>query len=164
MSVTNLRQLFEHELKDIYFAEHKLVEALEQLAEEAVRPEARKAFQAHQKETRQQIKRLDRVFKALGEPPEPQTCPGIEGLLKEKLAFSKEKPSPELLAFYNLGAGAKTERYEITAYEGLIELAESLALPDAAELLRENLAEEEAALAKLQELSKNYDKAPLQGA
>jgi len=164
MSMTSLRDLFEHELKDIYYAEHKLVAALGQLATEAISPEANKAFTAHQMETEGHIQRLDKVFKAFGEPPKAETCPGIEGLLKEKQTFSKEKPSAEILAFYNLGAAAKTERYEITAYEGLIDLATSLGLTDAARLLRENLAEEEAALKKVQDLAKSFDKAPLQRA
>jgi len=60
------------------------------------------------------------------EKPTRETCPGIDGLLKEKKAFAKEKPSDEILDFYNLGAAQKTERYEITAYENLIDMADAL--------------------------------------
>jgi ferritin-like metal-binding protein YciE len=59
--------------------------------------EIKKAFQSHRKETQGHIKRLDQVFKSLGEKPAREACPGIDGLLKEKKAFAKEKPSDEIL-------------------------------------------------------------------
>ena len=55
----------------------------------------------------------------------------------------REKPSDELLEFYNIGAAQKTERYEITAYEGLVDMADKLGMTDAVELLEQNLQEEE---------------------
>jgi ferritin-like metal-binding protein YciE len=79
-------------------------------------------------------------------------------LLKEKKAFSKEKPSDEILDFYNLGAAQKTERYEITAYETLIEMAEAMGRPPIVALLEENLHEEEVALQKLKGLADGVDK------
>ena len=102
------------------------MEALQTLADESSDGEIKKAFQSHRKETQGHIKRLDQVFKSLGEKPTPETCPGIDGLLKEKKAFAKEKPSDEILDFYNLGAAQKTERYEITAYETSSEMAGAL--------------------------------------
>lgn len=158
MAVKTLSELFEHELKDIYYAEHRLVEALTQLAEETKHREIKRAYTTHKKETQGQIKRLKQVFKLIGEAPEPEKCPGIEGLLKEKQNFvKKEKPSQEILDYYNLGAASKTERYEITAYEGLIEIAQLLGIDRAAELLGENLQEEQATLDKLKALSEGYD-------
>jgi len=104
MSITTLSELFDHELKDIYYAEHQLVEALQTLADESCDGQIKKAFQTHRKETQGHIKRLEQVFKSLGEKPTRETCPGIDGLLKEKKAFAKEKPSEAILDFYNLGA------------------------------------------------------------
>jgi ferritin-like metal-binding protein YciE len=149
MSMTTLSELFDHELKDIYYAEHQLVEALQTLADESSDGEIKKAFQSHRKETQGHVKRLDHVFTSLGEKPTRETCAGIDGLLKEKKAFAKEKPSEAILDFYNLGAAQKAERYEITAYETLIELAETLRHPAIVMQLKANLQEEEAALRKL---------------
>ena len=163
MSMTTLNDLFDHELKDIYYAEHQLVEALQTLADESSDGEIKKAFQSHRKETQGQIKRLDQVFKSLGEKPESETCPGIDGLLKEKKAFAKEKPSDEILDFYNLGAAQKTERYEITAYENLIEMAEALGRSEIVAQLEANLQEEETALQKLKGLAEVADKGALVG-
>jgi ferritin-like metal-binding protein YciE len=69
----------------------------------------------------------------------------------------REKPVHELLEFYNIGAAQKVERYEITAYENLIDMAEKLGLGDAVELLEQNLQEEEATLNKLKALASEFD-------
>jgi len=157
MAMESIEELYEHELKDMLGAEHSLLDALEQMASESSDREIKKAYTQHRKETQGQIKRLEKIFKALGRKPEVETCPGIEGLIKEKKAFMREKPTEELLEFYNLGAGQKAERYEITAYENLIDMAEKLSMPDAVELLEENLQEEEAALNKLKTIASEFE-------
>jgi ferritin-like metal-binding protein YciE len=157
MAMQTIEELFEHELKDMYSAEHSLLDALEQMAGESSDRDIRKAFTQHRKETQGQIKRLDRVFKTLGQKPEAETCPGIEGLIKEKKVFMREKPSPELLEFYNIGAAQKTERYEITAYENLIDMADKLGMADVVQLLEQNLEEEEATLNKLKAIASEFD-------
>lgn len=157
MAMQTIEELFEHELKDIYGAEHSLLEALEQMANESADREIKRAFTQHRKETQAQIKRLEKIFKTLGQKPEPETCPGIEGLIKEKKTFLRERPSPELLEFYNIGAGQKVERYEITAYENLIDMADKLGMGDAVELLEQNLQEEETALNKLKAIASEFD-------
>ena len=157
MAMQTIEELFEHELKDIYSAEHSLLAALEQMASESSDREIKKAYTQHRKETQAQIKRLEKVFKSLGRKPAAETCAGIEGLLKEKKLFMREKPSPELLEYFNIGAGQKAERYEITAYEGLIDMADKLGLKDAVELLEQTLQEEEAALNKLKMIASEFD-------
>jgi ferritin-like metal-binding protein YciE len=161
MSMTTLNELFDHQLKDIYYAEHQLVEALQTLADESFDEDIKKAFQSHRRETQGHIKRLNQVFKSLGEKAIGETCPGIDGLLKEKKAFAKERPSDEVLDFYNLGAAQKTERYEITAYETLIEMADALGRSAIVMQLEANLLEEEAALQKLKGLAADVNKQPL---
>jgi ferritin-like metal-binding protein YciE len=157
MAMETIEELFEHELTDIYSGETSLLDALEQMASESSDREIKRAFTQHRKETQGQIKRLEKVFKALGRKAEAGTCAGIEGLIKEKKIFMREKPSPELLEFYNIGAAQKTERYEITAYESLIDMADKLDLPDAVELLEQNLQEEEATLNKLKAIASEFD-------
>ena len=157
MAMETIEELFEHELKDMYGAEHALLAALEQMAGESSDREIRKAYTQHRRETQGQIKRLDKIFKMLGQKPQQDTCPGIDGLIKEKKALMREKPSPELLEFYNVGASQKVERYEITAYENLIDMAEKLALTDAVEFLEQNLQEEETALNKLKAIASEFD-------
>src|SRR5215204_2975400 len=157
MAMQTIEELFEHELKDIYSAEHALLDALEQMASESSDREIKKGFVQHRKETQAQIKRIEKIYKSLGQKPEVGTCPGMEGLIKEKKVFMRERPSEELLEFYNIGASQKVERYEITAYETLIDMAEKLGMTDAVELLEQNLQEEEMTLNKLKAIASEFD-------
>src|SRR5688500_17822997 len=109
MAMQTIEELFEHELKDIYAGEVALLDALEQMADESSDREIRRAFTQHRKETQAQIKRLDRIYKTLGQKAEKGACPGIEGLIKEKKLFARERPSAELLEFFNIGASQKVE-------------------------------------------------------
>lgn len=148
------REFFLHELKDMLDCENRLVEALDEMANESSRPELKKGFEMHRKQTEGQARRLEQVFRELGEEPESQDCHGISGLEKEKETFMDEDPSEELIDIFNVGAGVKTERYEISSYESLIHLAQELRLNKAVQLLRQNLREEEQTLKKLQGFSK----------
>jgi ferritin-like metal-binding protein YciE len=157
MGMESIEELFEHELKDILGGEQSLLDALEQMAQESSDREIRKAYIQHRKETQGQIKRLEKIFKSLGQKAEAETCAGIEGLIKEKKVFMREKPTEELLEFFNIGAAQKVERYEITSYENLIDMADKLGMSDAVELLEQNLQEEEAALNKLKAIASEFD-------
>jgi ferritin-like metal-binding protein YciE len=157
MAMHTVEDLFEHELNDIYAGEQSLVDALEEMAGESVDREIKKGFTQHRKETQGHVKRLEKVFKLIGRKPDSTSCPGIEGLLKEKKTFMRERPTEELVEFFNVGAGQKVERYEITAYESLIDMADKLGFTDAVELLEQNLHEEEATLNKLKMIASEYD-------
>jgi ferritin-like metal-binding protein YciE len=157
MAVSTIEELFEHELKDIYGGETSLLAALEQMAAESEDREIKKAFQQHRKETQGQLKRIEKVFKILGKKAEAEACAGIEGLIKEKKTFMKERPTEDLLEFYNIGAAQKVERYEITSYENLIDMADKLGLAEAVELLEQNLQEEESTLNKLKAVASEFD-------
>jgi len=82
-------ELFLHELGDMLDAEKKLVEALGEQAEESSRPEVKKAFEMHQRQTEGQVERLQRVFEELGESPDESECKGIKGLKEEHDAFKE---------------------------------------------------------------------------
>jgi ferritin-like metal-binding protein YciE len=157
MAMESIEELFEHELKDILGGEQALLDALEQMSRESSDRDIRRAYSQHRKETQGQIKRLEKIFRSLGQTPEANSCAGIEGLIKEKKQFMREKPTHELREFFNIGAAQKVERYEITAYEHLIDMADKLGLADAVELLEENLQEEEAALNKLKAMASEFD-------
>ncbi len=157
MAVETLQELFEHELKDCFGAENKVLGGLAEMIGETKDREIKQALQDHKKETQEQVRRLKQIYKLCGIKTGGESCPGMEGLIREKKAFNKAKPSPKLLGFYNLGAGEKIERYEITAYEGLIDMAEKLQMPEAVELLSQSLQEEQRMLDRLHEFSQNFD-------
>jgi ferritin-like metal-binding protein YciE len=83
--------------------------------------------------------------------------PWSRGSDQGKKLFMREKPSGELLEFYNIGAAQKVERYEITAYESLVDMAEKLGMSDVVDLLEQNLQEEETALNRLKAIASEFD-------
>ena len=149
------RELFLHELGDVLYAERTLVKALPKLQEEASDEELTQGFADHLEETRQHVKNLEQAFEALGEQVKAEKCPGIEGLKKEHDDFvANESPTQEVLDAFLTGAGARTEHYEIAAYEGLVIMADAMGEDEVAKLLSENLDDEKAALRKIQNIGK----------
>jgi ferritin-like metal-binding protein YciE len=147
-------ELFVHGLNDILDAEQQLVGALKQLASDSSREDLKKAFESHRVETEGHVKRLQQCFELLKEAPERTECLGVRGLIAEKKAFSKENPSEDLIDVFNVGAGIKSETYEICEYESLIDMAKGMKHTQVAKLLTQNLKEEQAALKKLEGFSK----------
>ncbi|WP_436346114.1 ferritin-like domain-containing protein [Natronorubrum sp. FCH18a] len=157
MSMDTIQDLFEHGLEDIYHAEHQLLDALDDLEQNTEREEIAQAFSEHREETEGQINRLEEVFEMFGEPPEKEECEGIEGLIQEYEEFTAEEPSQEVMDYHNMAAAEKTEHYEIAAYGNLIPLADQLGLDEGADLLEENLREEQDALEELTELTEQFE-------
>ncbi len=150
MSISAARDLFLHERSDAYGAENIVLKALPVMARGVDNEALAEALKEHEKETTEQIRNLDEVFKLLGEKPEQLVCHGAEGLKKEYDAFVKEKPSKDVLTLFTAGAAGTTEHYEIQSYSGLVDMAK---------LLEENLEQEEAMAKKAESLEKKLGKA-----
>jgi ferritin-like metal-binding protein YciE len=157
MTVSSLRDLFVHDLEDIYYAESELLGALSELAEQTSDERIADAFREHREETEGQIERLDEVFGMLDMEPEREECEGIEGLLEEHEELLEMDPDPKVLDVHNLVAAQKTEHYEIAAYGNLALIADRLGMDEAGDLLHENLQEEKDALEKLSSLTEEFD-------
>jgi ferritin-like metal-binding protein YciE len=131
----NLRELFHDALKDIYFAEKKILTALPKMAKAAHSEELKEAFQKHESETEAHVERLDKIFTELDETPHGKTCDAIVGIIEEGDEVMKEyKGSPALDAGL-LAAAQAVEHYEISRYGTLKTWAQELGLEEAAELL-----------------------------
>jgi len=148
-----LDELFHDTLKDIYYAEKKILSALPKMAKAAESDDLRAAFEKHRDETEEQISRLEQVFEAIDAKPQGKKCAAIEGILDEGQEIMKEyKGSPALDAGL-LAAAQAVEHYEISRYGTLRTWVEELGLEDVAKLLEETLREEEATDEKLTELA-----------
>ncbi len=153
--MTTPKQLFVHELQDMYYAEKQLTRVLPRLASEANDGELTRAFKSHLKETERQIENLEKVFKSIGEPAQGKTCPGIDGIKKEHDEFMQEHSTTPVLAdVFLTGSAARTEHYEIAAYTSLIEQARALGERDSVKLLQANLKQEKDAARKVETISK----------
>ncbi|HSK15858.1 MAG TPA: DUF892 family protein [Gaiellaceae bacterium] len=153
-TLTTPRDLFLHELGDILYVEQKLAdEVLPKLVGEVQDAELRKGFERHLDQTKGHVTNVEQVFDALGEKPEPEECIGFQGLKKEHDQLLDEASS-DLVDLVDSGAAARTEHYEIAAYETLIAMARSLGEKEAVGLLEENLKEEKEALREVESRAK----------
>ena len=136
-----LSDLFHDTLKDIYFAEKKIMSALPKMAKAAQSDELRAAFEKHLEETEGQVDRLEAVFEEIGETPRGKTCDAIMGILDEgKEIMSEYKGAPALDAGL-LAAAQAVEHYEISRYGTIITWADELGLKKASQLLKETMGE-----------------------
>jgi ferritin-like metal-binding protein YciE len=153
--MTSPKQLFVHELQDVYYAEKTLTNVLPKLAAEASDRELTRAFESHLKETQKHVANLEKVFKNVGESAQAQPCPGIDGIKREHDDFKREHQTTQTLSDVFLTSSAsRTEHYEIAAYTSLIEKARVLGERDSVKLLQENLKQEKEALKKVETIGK----------
>ena len=152
-SSKNLQDLFHETLKDIYFAEKKILASLPKMAKAAHDSDLRAAFEKHEHETEGQVERLEKVFTLIEQPVRGKTCEAVNGIAEEAKDIMKEfKDSPALDAGLIASAQA-VEHYEISRYGTLKAWAEELGLEEAAGLLEETLQEEKKTDHALNELA-----------
>lgn len=147
--MTRPRELFLHELRDIYYVEQQLVKMLPKLAREAKDAELKRGFQQHLRQTERHVRNVQAAFKQLGVRPSGEDCPGFDGLKEEHDEFMKENPSADVRDMFLTGAASRTEHYEIAAYTGLVAMARALGEKKVATLLEKNLADEKETLRKV---------------
>lgn len=142
MKSKNLDVLFHETLKDIYYAERKILRALPKLARGTQSSELRAAFEKHEEETQIHVERLQQVFDAIGKPARGKTCPAIDGIIEEgEEALQSFADSPALDASL-IAAAQAVEHYEIARYGTLLRWAQVMGNKDAAKLLEQTLQEE----------------------
>jgi ferritin-like metal-binding protein YciE len=149
----SLGELFEHEIQDLYDAEHRLTEALPKMAEKASCADLQKAFKSHLRETEQQVRRLEKVFEHLGKEPKRVTCDAMVGLIKEGQSVLDAKGDKDVLDAALIAAAQRVEHYEISGYGTARAFAQRLGNTEIADLLQETLDEEKSADEKLNEIA-----------
>ena len=142
MKIESMEDLLVHELQDLRSAETQLVEALPKMAQAASAASLKKAFDAHLKQTKTQITRLDKALEHMGKGPGNIKCKGMEGLVKEGDEAIKDVTDPQTLDAALIGAAQRVEHYEIAGYGTARAHAEELGLTEIADLLQLTLDEE----------------------
>jgi ferritin-like metal-binding protein YciE len=151
--IKDMDDLFVHQLKDIYYAENRIVSALPKMIDKATAPELKQGFSTHLKETKTQIQRLDRVFDLHGVSVDSVKCPAIDGIIKEADEVAAEITDKRVLDAALIAAAQAVEHYEITRYGTLIAWAKELGADECAVLLSQTLEEERATDQKLTRLA-----------
>ncbi|KAA0130165.1 ferritin-like domain-containing protein [Chryseobacterium sp. SN22] len=157
MKSAPLYKFFVSALKDIYFAENAIIDALEKMQEAATTEELKEAFEDHQLQTKKHVSRLEKVFRLIDETPEQKECKAIKGIIEEgeEIIKSTEEGSMTRDAALIIAA-QKVEHYEIATYGGLAQLAITMGHDKAADLLEKTLQEEEDTDYNLTEIAETY--------
>jgi ferritin-like metal-binding protein YciE len=148
-----LRELFEAELKDIYWAENALLKAIPKMIKNASSDELINALEDHLSVTQEQVNRLDQVFEIIEVKAQGKKCEAMAGLIKEAEEIMKETKKGDVRDAGIISAAQKVEHYEIATYGTLRTFALTLEEYDAADLLEETLQEEKDADQSLTEIA-----------
>jgi ferritin-like metal-binding protein YciE len=140
----SLRELYVEELKDLWSAENQILKGLPRMIKAASHPQLKRAFTKHEAQTRQQVKRLERICKDLGESPRGKKCVGMEGLIQEAKDLLSDKPEPNVLDAGLISAAQHVEHYEMAGYGTVRTWAKLLGYEDHVTLLQQTLDEEKA--------------------
>ncbi|HZP21764.1 MAG TPA: ferritin-like domain-containing protein [Bauldia sp.] len=154
--IRTFNDLFIHQLRDIYYAERQLVKALPKMIDKATSPDLKQGLTSHLAETREHVKRLERVFDMIGEEPSAIDCPAIDGIIKEASEIMGDVEDKNVLDAAIIAAGQAAEHYEMTRYGTLIAWAKQIGRQDAADIFAETLEEEKAADEKLTQLAEGH--------
>ncbi len=152
------RELFLHELGDIlYVEEHLEQEVLPKIIGEVRNDELRKGLEKHLEQTRQHVENVEEVFNKLGEQPQSEECIGFQGLKNEHEELVGES-AEQLIDLVAVGAVARTEHYEVAAYENLITMARALDERDVVQLLEKNMKDDKETLREVERLAEQLSK------
>jgi ferritin-like metal-binding protein YciE len=145
MKADSLHDLYLEQLKDLYDAEHQLIQALPKMAKAASSTELRGAFEEHLEKTKEHARRIETIFEKMGEKAKGQKCKAMEGLVKEGGEVIKEDMEDGVKDAALIAAAQRVEHYEMAGYGCVRTYASLLGDNDAAALLEKTLQEEKEA-------------------
>ncbi len=154
--IKTMDDLFVHQLKDIYYAEKRILSALEEMIAKATTAELRQSLEAHRIETRAHVERVEQVFRMHGVEADTVKCPAIDGIIDEAEEIGSEVEDKTVLDAALIGAAQAVEHYEIARYGTLVAWANTLGRSDCASVLQQTLDEEKATDAKLTALAESF--------
>lgn len=150
-----LEDLFHDTLKDVYFAEKKILATLPKMAKAAQHPDLKAAFEKHKTETEGHVDRLEQVFAEIDKKPQGKTCDAIVGITDEGAEIMDEYKDMPAHDAGLLAAAQAVEHYEMSRYSTLRAWAEELGYSKSVKLLQQTLDEEKATDAALTKLAKS---------
>jgi ferritin-like metal-binding protein YciE len=155
MAEKNMKDLFLHTLKDVYYAEHAILKTLPEMAKAASSSDLKKAFETHRNQTQEQVGRLNKVFELIGQKAEGEPCEAIQGIIKDGKEVMEEFAGGDALDAGLIAAAQAVEHYEIARYGALRSWAEMIGLDEVETLVETTLDEEKQTDLLLTELAEN---------
>lgn len=153
----NLADAFYDELRDVLSAEKQLVKALPKMVKNTSNEDLKAAFSSHLEETKQHVERVTQAFEDTGKAARAKTCEAMKGLITESEELLQEDAPDEVKDALLIAAAQKVEHYEIATYGTLCTWAKCLGYENALNLLKQNMADEEAADEKLSKISESVN-------
>jgi ferritin-like metal-binding protein YciE len=157
MELESLKDLYLHELKDLYSAENQLIKALPKMAKAASNPKLRGGFEKHLEETKEHANRLEQILENHDESTRGPKCKGMEGLIKEGSEMIEEDAEDDVRDAGLISAAQRVEHYEIAGYGSARTYAKLLGDNKGAQLLQKTLNEEGATDKKLTQLAESIN-------
>ena len=157
MELESLKDLYLHELKDLYSAENQLIKALPKMAKAASNPKLRGGFERHLEETKEHANRLEQILENHDESTRGPKCKGMEGLIKEGSEMIEEDAEDDVRDAGLISAAQRVEHYEIAGYGSARTYAKLLGDNKGAQLLQKTLNEEGATDKKLTQLAESIN-------
>lgn len=142
-ALETLHDLFVHELRDLFDAENQLLKSMPLMSKAVRSEELRNAFDLHLRQTKEQVRRLEQIFQALGTSPEGKRCKAMAGLVDEAKEMIEEDADPDVRDAGLIVAAQKVEHYEIAGYGSACTFARVLKYEDALRVLKMTMDEEE---------------------
>jgi ferritin-like metal-binding protein YciE len=155
MQLETLKDLYIHELKDLYSAEQQLVKALPKMAKAARNKELAAGFQEHLEQTKGHAQRLEQILSSHKQTSRGPKCKGMEGIVAEGAELIEEEADEEVKDAGLISAAQRVEHYEMAGYGTARTYADLLSDKEGANLLQMTLEEERATDQKLTKLAKS---------
>lgn len=155
MELQTLKDLYIHELKDLFSAEQQLVKALPKMAKAASNKELAAGFQEHLEQTKGHAQRLKQILSSHQQTTRGPKCKGIEGIVAEGAEMIEEEADNEVKDAGLIAAAQRVEHYEMAGYGTARTYAELLGDKEGTKLLGLTLEEERQTDQKLSKLAKS---------
>ena len=153
MPINSLQDLYLNKLQMIYDAEQQNLQALPQVAQQVNHPQLRQGIEMHQRQTQEQVRRLEQIFQRLGQGPQGMECMTMKALIQEGQEMMGQIQDPDTLDAFLIGALQAVEHHEIAAYGTARTWAQQLGQNEDADLLQQTLREEEQTDKQLTEIA-----------
>jgi ferritin-like metal-binding protein YciE len=120
MPVSDMHEVFLHELGDVYDAEHRFLEDRREREQSATSHALKDALQESRESAQRSIQNIEEAFEQLGQQPARQECAASKGLIEEAQEGIGEAQNGAVRDCLINVAIVKEELYKVAGYRNLL--------------------------------------------